>query len=101
MTPRRIEIQKSLAAAILTISFGIATMAPAFADGWRGHERIDHRGGHEWRDRDWRQHEWREHHGYRYGYGYAPGYYAYPGYYYAPAPAYAAPPSLTVVVPFR
>jgi len=93
MTPRRTKSPKLLAVLILAVSLGAITAAPALADGWRGHARFDHRGGHEWRG-----HEWREHHWYRYGY--APGY-AYPGYYYAPAPAYVPPPSLTVVVPFR
>jgi hypothetical protein len=99
MTPRRTKLHKLLAATALAVglSVGLGTMAaPAFADGWRGHERYEHR-GHEWRGHEWREHhDWRYYHPYRsYGYGYA-----YPGYY-APPPAVYAPPSFTVVVPFR
>lgn len=98
MTPRRTKIHKLLAATILALSFGAVTAAPALADGARGHERYEHRGGHEWRGHEWRGHERRYYHPYHYGYGYAyPGYYGY----YAPPAVYAPPPSLTVVVPFR
>ncbi len=104
MTPRRTTMHKLLTATVLAagLSIGLGATAPAFADGWRGHERFEPR-GHEWREHEWREHEWREHHWYgpSYGYGYAPSYYAYPGYYYAPAPAYVPPPSLSVVIPFR
>ena len=97
MTPRRMKMSKLLAALIFAVAFGafgVATTAPALADGWHGHGRVEHR---DWRAHDWREHhDWRYYHPYRY-YGYG---YAYPGYY-APPPVYAPSPSLTVVVPFR
>lgn len=87
------NLRQSLRIALIAIASGVALCgagaSPGFAheDGWRGHERWEHR----WQEREWRHHEWREHH----RHGFVPGYVYAPGYVYPPPPVILpAPPQI-------